>query len=75
MQGKRVRSNPKLVKMTKFIKRGRKDVDLTGFSLLEWIRTFPLAPESILVSPYVQRYLKKDGKFPYLLTGNSQNIL
>lgn len=28
--------NPKFVEMTKFVKRGRKDVDLTGFSLLEW---------------------------------------
>lgn len=75
MQGKRVMSNPKLVRMTKCIKRGRKDVDLTGFSLLEWIRIFPLAPEGFLVSPYVQSYFKKDGEFPYLLTGNSQNIL
>lgn len=60
MQGKRVMSNPKYVETTKFIKRGRKDFDLTGFSLLELIGVFPLAPDGFLVSTYAQRHLKKD---------------
>lgn len=60
MQGERVMSNPKFVEITKFRKRRRKHFDLTGFSLLELIRVFPLAPDGFLVSPYVQRHLKKE---------------
>lgn len=33
-------SDPKSVEITKFIKRGRKDFDLTGFLLLELIKYF-----------------------------------
>lgn len=68
-------SNPKFVEVTKFIKRGTKDVDITVFLLLELIRVFSLAPEGFLLSPYVQRHLKKDREFSYLLTRNSQSIL
>lgn len=60
MQEKRVMSNPKFVEITKFIKRGRKYVDLTVPSLLDLIRAFPLAPEGFLVSPYGQCHFKKD---------------